>query len=195
MTARRRPLGPPPDAGGLHEAALNYLARYAATEAMLCRVLERRIERWAHRAAMDGDAETVAAQAAAARALVPDVARRLADAGAVNDAAYAESRARSLVRAGRSRRAVALHLAAKGVDPATAQLVLPKDNASELAAALALARKRRIGPFRRGAAPDESGRRRELAVLARAGFPQSVARQALAVDADQAETLVNWLRR
>jgi regulatory protein len=195
LTARSRPPGPPPDAGDLHDAALNYLARYAATEAALRRVLERRVERWARRAAMDGDAETVAAQAAAACAVVPDVVHRLAAAGAVNDAAYAESRARSLVRAGRSRRAVALHLAAKGVDPATAQLALPEDNTSELAAALALARKRRIGPFRRGAAPDEAGRRRELAVLARAGFPQSVARQALAVDADQAETLVNRLRR
>ena len=81
MTARRRPLGPPPDAGGLHEAALNYLARYAATEAMLCRVLERRVERWARRAAMDDDAETVAAQAAAARTIVPDVVRRLVAAG------------------------------------------------------------------------------------------------------------------
>ena len=195
MTSRRRPLGAPPDADALHEAALNYLARYAATEAALRRVLEQRVERWSRRAAMDGDAESVAAQAAAARTIVPDVVRRLVAAGAVNDVAYAESRARSLARAGRSRRAVALHLAAKGVDPAIAQRALSDDDANELAAALALARKRRIGPFRRGVTPDESGRRRELAVLARAGFPRSVARQALAVDADQAETLVNRLRR
>jgi hypothetical protein len=58
-----------------------------------------------------------------------------------------------------------------------------------------LARKRRIGPFRTGEAPDEAGRRRELGVLARAGFPQDVARQALAMEPDQAETLVNRLRR
>ena len=124
-----------------------------------------------------------------------DVVTRLVAAGAVNDATYAESRARSLLRCGRSRRAAAAQLAAKGVDAATAQSVLPDDEHSELAAALVLARKRRIGPFRTGEAPDEAGRRRELGVLARAGFPQDVARRALAMDADQAEALVNEFRR
>jgi regulatory protein len=193
--SHHRPVGPAPDAAGLHDAALDYLAHYAATEAMLRRVLDRRIYRWARGAAVASDAEAIAAQAAAARTLVDDVIARLVTAGAVNDTAYAQSRARSLVRSGRSRRAVAAHLAAKGVDAATARSVLPEDEPSELSAALVLARKRRIGPFRLGEAPDEAGRRRELGVLARAGFPQSVARQALALDADQAETLVNRLRR
>jgi hypothetical protein len=39
---QRRGAGPPPDTATLHEAALDYLARYAATEASLRRVLERR---------------------------------------------------------------------------------------------------------------------------------------------------------
>ncbi len=190
-----RPIGPAPDAAGLHDAALDYLAHYAATEAMLRRVLERRIDRWARRATIASDAEAIAVQAAVARALVHDVIARLVVAGAVNDAAYAQSRARSLLRSGRSRRATAAQLAAKGVDAATARSVLPDDEQSELGAALVLARKRRIGPFRLGEAPDVAGRRRELGMLARAGFPQSVARQALAMDADQAETLVNRLRR
>jgi regulatory protein len=182
-----------PDADDLHDAALAYLARYASTEAGLRRVLERRIGRRARRA--DGDAEAVATQVEAARAIARDVVARLVAAGAVNDASYAESRARSLTRAGRSRRAVALHLAAKGVDPAVARNALPDDDTSELAAALVLARKRRIGPFRAGAPPDEAGRRRELAVLARAGFPEAVARQALTMAAERAEALVNRLRR
>jgi regulatory protein len=66
---------------------------------------------------------------------------------------------------------------------------------NELAAALVLARKRRIGPFRLGAPHEAAGRRRELSVLARAGFPQAVARRALAMEARQAEVLVNRLRR
>jgi len=66
---------------------------------------------------------------------------------------------------------------------------------SELAAALVLARKRRIGPFRVGQAPDEVGQLRELGALARAGFSHSVAHRALAMDPDQAEALVNELRR
>jgi regulatory protein len=195
VRSEARPVGPAPGAPELHEAALDYLARYAATEAGLRRVLERRIDRWARRAERDADPELIAAQAAAAREAVEDVVARLAAAGAVNDQTYAESRARSLVRAGRSRRGAAAHLAAKGVDAATAQSVLPEDAQTELAAALVLARKRRIGPFRRGDPPDEAGRWRELGVLARAGFTQDVARQALAMEPDQAEALVNAFRR
>lgn len=197
MAARSdsRPVGPAPGAAELHDAALDYLARYAATEAGLRRVLERRIDRWVRRAEPGEDREMIAAQAATARVAVRDVVARLVAAGAVNDAAYAEMRGRSLVRAGRSRRAAAAHLAAKGVDPATTQSALPEDPQTELSAALVLARKRRIGPFRRGEAPDEVGRRRELGVLARAGFAQNVARRALGMAPDQAEALVNAFRR
>ena len=191
---QRRPPGRAPDAAELHDAALDYLARYAATEAGLRRVLERRIDRWARRAT-DADPEAVATQVRAARLVVRKVVARLVATGAVNYTAYADSRARSLSRAGRSRRAAGAQLMAKGVDPAIVQSVLPDNAQTELAAALVLARKRRIGPFRRSAAPDEAARRRELGVLARAGFGQDIARRALAMDADQAETLVNEFRR
>ena len=187
-----REAGPAPDDAALHDAALAYLARYAATEAVLRRVLERRIDRWARAAA--GDRETVAAQGAAAKRAARDVVTRLAAVGAVSDAAYAESRARSLSRVGRSRRAIAATLAAKGVDAETARGVLPPDDA-ELVSALALARRRRIGPFRSGDPPDEAMQRRELGMLARAGFPQAIARRALAMPHDEAAELVDRLRR
>jgi regulatory protein len=191
-----RGAGPPPDLASLHEAALGYLARYAATEAGLRRVLERRVDRWARLAQAEaGDADGVAGQAREARCVVRDVVARLAAAGAVNDATFAENRARTLVRAGRSRLAVAAYLAAKGVAADVARSVLPEDTASELAAALTVARRRRIGPFRIGAMPDQAGCRRELAVLARAGFPQSIASQALGMATDEAEALVLQLRR
>jgi len=195
LTPPRRPLGPAPDECDLRDAALDYLARYAATEAGLRRVLERRIERWARRAAALLDADAVVIQAAAARASVSAVVARLVVAGAVNDVAFAETRASSLLRAGRSHRAAVAKLSAKGVDAAIARSALPPDARSELAAALVLARKRRIGPFRAGAEPDAAEQRRELGVLARAGFPQEVARRALATSPEQAETLVNDFRR
>lgn len=187
---------PVPDAAALHDAALAHLARYATTRAGLQRVLGRRIDRWAHAAASDStDPDGVAAQADAARQAARQVVARLAAAGAVSDAAFAESRARSLLRAGRSRQAVAAHLTAKGVDRELANAAVPEDPDAELAAALALARRRRIGPFRVGDDPDETGRRRELGMLARAGFPQSVAARALATPPDEAEALVIAFRR
>jgi regulatory protein len=186
-----------PDATALHDAALNYLARYAATEAGLLRMLKRRIDRWARLAqTTETDRDVIATQTAEAKQAASGVVARLAAAGAVNDAAFAESRVRSLTRAGRSRQAIRAHLAAKGVGAETQRRLLSQDNTdAELAAALVLARRRRIGPFRPGDQPDAAARRRELAIFARAGFPQSVAARALDTDATEAEALVNQLRR
>jgi regulatory protein len=194
--APRTRAAPAPDEAWLQERALAHLARYAATRAGLARILARAVDRWARRAIAAGeDAEAVAGQAAGARAAVDGVVGRLAASGAVDDAAFAAARARRLVRAGRSRRAVAAHLVAKGVRPEEARAALPGEGeAGELAAALAFTRKRRIGAFRRGEA-DAEGRLRELAMLARAGFPQEVARRALAMAPDEAEAMVIALRQ
>jgi len=193
--ANERIGGSPPDAAALHDAALGYLARYAATEAGLRRVLERRVDRWARTTAATVDRDALAAQVEQGKRVAREVAARLAAAGAVNDAIFAESRARSLARSGRSRQAVTAHLIAKGVDAAAARAALSADEENELAAALVLARRKRIGPFRLGEPPDQAARQRELAVLARAGFPQPLARKALAMQADEAEARINELRR
>jgi regulatory protein len=190
-----RPAGPPPDEASLRDAALAHLARYATTEAGLKRVLQRRIERWARRAEAAGDRDPIAEHVAAALVTAGAVIARLAAAGAVNDQDYAVSRARSLTRAGRSRRAVAAHLAAKGVASHISRDAAPDDPDTELAAALTLARRRRIGPFRGVEHPDGPGRLKELAILARAGFPQPVAARALAMGPDEAEERVAALRR
>ena len=137
--------------------------------------------------------ETEAA-VATARQAAREVARALAGSGVVDDAAYAASRARSLARAGRSRRAIGAHLASKGVAQETARAALPEPDA-ELAAALAYARRRRLGPFRADPDADADARRREVGAMARAGFPQPVATQALRMGRDEAEALVITLRQ
>lgn len=186
--------GPAPDEAALREAALAYLARFAATRAGLARVLARRVARWARAAEAEHGAEYAAEAARAARGAIEGVVARLAAAGAVDDAAFATARARRLTRAGKSRMATAAHLAAKGVGGEIAAAVLKADPDRELAAALALAARRRIGPFRAGAAPDAAGRMRELAVLARAGFSRDVAERALRLDHEEAEARVIALR-
>ncbi len=178
---------PPPDEAALHEAALAYLARFAATEATLTRALLRRIDRWARRS----ESPVAAAQTAAARAAARAVVARLVAAGAVDDRGFAEARATRLRRAGRSRRAVAAHLAARGVDAATRGTALPDDPEAELAAAVAFARRRRLGPFGTGQEPAGP---RVLAAFARAGFAQEVARTALALAPEEAEAILARLR-
>ena len=185
----------PPDAAALREAALAHLARFATTEARLRQVLTRRLDRWARAAAASGrDQAEVTAARAAALPQVASVVAALAASGLLDDAAFAASRAAGLRRAGRSRRAIAAGLIARGVDPALARESVPEDAEAELGAALLLARRRRLGPFRAGAG-DAEALRRELGVLARAGFGEAVARAALGTEPAVAEVWVERLRR
>jgi regulatory protein len=173
--------GAAPDAASLHAAAVAYLARYSATRATLARALHRIVDRWQR--------ETEAADAAASRRAVAEVVEKLAAGGVLNDAAFAEARARKLARTGHSRRATAAHLAARGVPADVAKGALAIDEDSELAAAVTYMRRRRLGPFRTGAAPPEAGRK-DLGAMARAGFAGTTARQALALTAAEAEAVL-----
>jgi regulatory protein len=181
-----RPAGHPPDAARLRDAATAHLARFAATEAGLRRVLQRRVDRWARAAEAEGQPD-VAPRAAAAKAAAAEVAQRMVAQGTVDDAAFAESRARRLLRTGRSRRAALAHLREKGVDAETAAAALPEGEEAELAAALAFCRRRRIGPFGASDATPEA-RLKALAALARAGFGRDVAGRALRMEPEEAET-------
>jgi regulatory protein len=180
-----RPAGHPPSAARLAEAAAAHLARFAATEAGLKRVLARRIDRWARAAEAEGQPD-VTRRAAEAKSAIAEVAQRLVAGGAVDDAAFAESRARRLLRTGRSRRATLAHLREKGVDATTAAAALPEGEAVEITAALAFCRRRRIGPFGPPEPPPEA-RLKALAALARAGFGRDVASRALRMAPDEAE--------
>jgi len=180
-----------PDRAALHEAALSYLARYAASAAGVRRVLHRRIDRWAAQA--EGDRAEITAAVQDAKRLAADIVAALVKAGAINDAAFAESRARSLARGGRSGRAIAAHLLQRGIDPDLAAANGGLSTEDELAAALSLARRRRIGPFRTKAA-DPTALHREAGVFARAGFSRSVALAAQEMPADQAEGIIRRLR-
>jgi regulatory protein len=151
------------------------------------RVLDRRVERWARAASAQPDALPLA------RHTVRAVVAELAAAGLLDDAGFAETRTRSLVRRGRSRLAIASHLAARGVEGAIRD-ALPQDEETELAAAVVLVRRRRFGVFRSTTA-DHARRQRELAVLARAGFPREIAARALGMNREEAENWIYRLRR
>ena len=186
------PAPPPPDTCGLYQAALHYLARYAATESGLRRVLTNRIDRWA-RAQTDPDAAEL--MIVAARGAIDGVVERLVTAGAVSDTVFAESRAKSLVRAGQSNRAIQARLVAKGVSSDVARAASVSDAETELAAALVLVRKRRIGAYRMADAADAVVRTKEMGLLARAGFSRDIAERALNTPREDAESRIHELRR
>ena len=163
----------------LENAALSYVGRFAATAESLRRVLKRRIERSARAHGTDR---------AEAAAWAEDIVARFVHSGLVDDAAFAEARVATLHRRGTARRLIRLRLLEKGVDEDTiaAALATIGDDAadSEHDAAINLARRRRLGPFR-SAETRDAYREKDLAALARAGFGFDVAREV--IDADEEE--------
>ncbi len=170
--ARRARTGPKPVTPELLEkAALHYLERYASSAENLRRVLMRRADRGARVHGQDR------AQSAA---WVDALVERYVRSGLVDDKRYAEAAAASLRRRGASSRRIRQKLAQKGVDADIADAALKESggagDAADLAAAVKLARKRRLGPF--GDPKQRRDRRlKDMAALARAGFSYAIARR------------------
>lgn len=185
----RPPRAPPAlDESVLERSALHYLERFAASSGQLRRVLLRRIKR----AEMLG---VEPSQADAARRGVETLIARLLASGILDDRRFAEAQVQTLQRRGTSRRHIRQRLASKGVGREFVEDALetiePDGETSELAAAGALVRRRRLGPYRAAGARGEF-RRKDLAALARAGFSLDVARRVLA--APDPEALERLLR-
>lgn len=158
MRAPRQP-PPPLDAAALERLAVHYVGRYATSRAKLAAYLRRKIaERgWV---GPRGDLDTLTA--------------RLADLGYLDDRAFAEARGRSLGRRGYGAARVEMALRAAGIGEDDRAAAAP-DAEATLAAAIALARRKRIGPF--AAVPaDRATMERWLAAMLRAGHRPSLAR-------------------
>lgn len=158
----------------LENIALHYLERFAASADSLRRVLLRRVDRSAHEHGTDREegAQWVAALLA-----------RYQASGLLNDAAYAEAQTASLHRRGGSTRLIRQKLAAKGVNEddiarALTERLEVSSGDPDLEAALALCRRRRLGPHRPDATR-EAMRDKDLASLGRAGFSYETARRAV----------------
>ncbi len=164
----------------LEKAALRYLERFASSTANLRRVLMRKVERSAR------DHGTDAEEGAR---WVEDLLARYQRSGLLDDDTYAQMRTASLHRRGASTRAIRATLAAKGIGRDETERALEAldeevGGEADLSAALALARRRKLGPYRRPEAR-AAFRDKDLAALGRAGFAYEVARRV--VDADDPE--------
>lgn len=160
----------------LENAALHYLERFAASSASLRRVLLGKVDR---SVAHWGGARTDHQDA------VEAVIAKLTRLGYVDDSAFAAMKTRALHRQGKGLRAIRATLAAKGVDPGhvaqAVELLAEESPEPDLAAALLLARKRRLGPFRPAEQRAEQ-RSKDLAALGRAGFDFDTARRVIDCD-------------
>lgn len=191
-----KPAPVPPTAALLHESAIGYLAARSASVAQLTRSLVRKVDAWARRADRAGvDAEEITASREQCQSAIVVLVARLKESGLLNDALYAKQRAASLTRSGKSRRAVAFDLRRKGIAESTAREVTPHDADTELGAAIALARKKRIGPFARTVPEDRDAKRalerKWLGAFARGGYSFGTAQKVLRLDRDAAEELLH----
>jgi len=171
----------------LANIALHYLERYASSSENLRRVLERRVFKASyHHADMDVEA---------ANGWIDDLIKRYQQAGLLNDLTYAETRARSLMSRGTAARVIRMKLIAKGVDTDTIdqalEALVDEHPEPELAAAIKLARRRRLGPYADPAKREEK-KDRDLAAMARSGFSYDMARRVIECeDTDELEDLLN----
>lgn len=168
----------------LQNAATFYLERYPSTAEGLRRILQRRVRKaeMAEAPVMDNVEQAIAS-----------IVAKFVDAGMINDQAFAQTKARALHRRGTSAKLTRQKLRLAGVDTDTLDQAMAgldqelhtDPGEREWQAAVALARRRKLGPFR--AEKDRKERRdRDLAAMARAGFDYQLARKIVdAADIDQ----------
>jgi regulatory protein len=149
----------------LEEAALRYLDRFDCSEKKLRMYLGTVIRR------RGGDAPVLLGH-------VDALLERYRASGLLNDERFARNLSAQLSTRGKSRRAIVQKLRMRGIAASVVDDVVPKSSETELEAARALVKKRRLGPFR----PEDERlekRRKDLAALARAGFDHGTAVRAL----------------
>lgn len=165
MPLNNKPTWPPkaPDAAYLERAALYYLERFAASSGHLEKVLRRKIQRRCKLRAEEPEPYY--------KNILPLIERYQAS-GLLDDARFAQAKVSSMRRKGLSKRMIAVKLAQKGVGRDTAAEQIAADETTELEAAKNLVRRKKLGQ-------NPEKRDKDLAALARAGFPFSIAKQAL----------------
>lgn len=160
--SRHKEGGSPLDTESLERLALAYVGRYATTRARLRSYLERKVRGrgWAP----GGDPP------------IAQLAERMAELGFVDDAAFASARAASLGRRGFGARRLGPALRAAGIEEADAAEARAEADDRAWPAALAFARRKRIGPFAAEPA-DREARAKQFAMMMRAGHPAEITRR------------------
>lgn len=159
----RRPR--PVDEGWAMRAAIHYLDRYAASGEHLRKILARKAERRLIVSRLEAEQEAV----------VDATIARLKELGLIDDQRFAQEKAGALRRRGTSAVRVVEKLSAKGVPRDTIAATMATDETNDREAAQVLARRRRLGPWRKTPLPDDPAaarkqRDKEIAALCRAGY-------------------------
>ena len=162
----RRPR-PPLNADKLKELALAYVGRFATTRTKLARYLAGKVRERGWQDSHEPEIERI----------VDDCARL----GFVDDAAFALSKARSLTGRGYGSGRVRQSLRAAGVADEDGRAARELAEREAVAAALRLARRKRIGPYAAGPL-DREAREKALSAMVRGGHSFGLAKAIVALE-------------
>lgn len=149
---------PPIDQAALERLALRYVERFATSQGKLEDYLRRKLRE----RGSDGSVDPAR------------IAATMVERGYVDDAAFAEAKTAGLARRGYGRQRVVAALRHARIEAPQVDEAVARVDAA--AAALAFARRRRIGPYAAEPA-DSDTRRRQIAQMLRAGHAPDLARR------------------
>lgn len=171
----------------LHNSGLYYLQRFAASTGQFRRVMQRKIDKSCmfHKEQNREDCIRI----------LDELIQTFQRSGLLNDEGYATGAIRSLRNRGLSTRAIIAKMDMRGISSEITQRTLREiDNDSgenpDLVAALRVARRRRVGPFRTSDSVDDAAKDKALAALARSGFSYNICNRALTMSREEAEALI-----
>jgi len=165
----------PLDRAKLGELALSYVARYATSSVKLQRYLARKLR---ERGWEEGEDYPD----------LSEIAARYVELGYIDDEAFARTKSGSLLRRGYGTRRVDQALGQDGISSVIRDDIRAGE-ADQRHAALALAQKRRFGPFGMEL-PDPARREKQIAAMLRAGHSLDSAREM--VDAAEQDSALEW---
>lgn len=157
----------------LKNIALYYLKRFDSSVDNLRRVLKKRVDDYAY--------HNPGWEKGEALAWIEELLTDFERYGYLDDERYAEIKIKNYAAAGKSARYIAGRLKQKGIDESSVVSVLEDIDYNPVEAALHLARKRKIGPFR----PEEQRdacRQKDMGALLRAGFDYDTVAAVLAYE-------------
>lgn len=153
----------------LKNIALYYLKRFESSVANLRSVLQRRVNDYAYQNKEFDRGE--------AYQWIEDILADFQRYGYLNDRRYAEIKIKDYMSAGKSVRYIKGKMREKGIDEEILSALLEDQEYDEFEAALKLAKKKHIGPFRTDEEARFENRQKDMGTLVRVGFSYDVVRR------------------
>ena len=150
----------------LKNIALYYLKRFESSVANLRSVLQRRVNDYAYQNKEFDRGE--------AYQWIEDILADFQRYGYLNDSRYAEIKIKDYMSAGKSVRYIKGKMREKCIDEEILSALLEDQEYDEFEAALKLAKKKHIGPFRKDEEARFENRQKDMGTLVRAGFSYDV---------------------